>query len=217
VSSPGPRGPRPSLVTPARGRAGPFGALLAAAARDPAAARGLALAYGSLDVVGRGRIVEAVVADARAEGIAASVVLAPLLAVEEDAENARAIAAAIDAEGGRGLASTVGARALVAGDEVRGGALLVRPLHGTFVEVLGVAWQRGGGVTHSVFEPLVDDSAASASLSRLPAELRFEEMPMRYAIDLLAPVLWAHRRANGALPTGVERFADLFAIASPLD
>ncbi len=217
MSTPGPRSPRPTLATPARGRSGPFGALLAAAARDPAAARGLALAYGSLDVVGRGRIVEAVVADARAEGISASVVLAPLLAVEDDAENARAIAAAIDAEGGLGLESTVGARALVAGDELRGGVLLVRPLHGTFVEVLGLAWRRGDGLTHAVFEPLVDDSAASANLSRLPVDLRFEEMPMRYAIDLLAPVLWTHRRGNGALPPGVERFADLFAIASPLE
>lgn len=217
MSSQGPHGPRPTLVSPARGRAGPFGALLAAAARDPAAARGLALAYGSLDVVGRGRIVEAVVADARAEGIAVSVVLAPLLSVEEDAENARAIADAIDAEGGRGLASTVGARALVAGDEARGGALLIRPLHGTFVEVLGVAWQRGEGLTHTVFEPLVDDSAASACLSRLPVDLRFEETPMRYAIDLLAPALWAHRRARRTLPNGVERFADLFAIATPID
>lgn len=217
MSTPVYRGPRPPLANAGRGRAGPFGALLAAAARDPAAARGLALAYSSLDVLARAKIVEAVVADARAEGISASAALAPLLAVEEDAEVARSIADAINAEGGIGLASTVGARALVAGDELRGGVLLVRPLHGTFVEVLGLAWRRDGGVTHSLFDPLVDDSAASAHVSRLPADLRFEEMPMSYAIDLLAPVLWAHRRVSGALPPGVERFADLFSIASPLE
>lgn len=217
MSIPGHRGPRPPLASTGRGRAGPFGALLAAAARDPAAARGLALAYGSLDLVGRAKIIEAVVADARAEGISASAALAPLLAVEEDAEIARAIAAAINADGGAGLESTVAARALVAGDEVRGGVLLIRPLHGTFVEVLGLAWRRDGGVTHAVFDPLVDDSAASTHLSRLPSDLHFEEMPMSYAIDLLAPVLWAHRRTNGALPPGVERFADLFSIAASLE
>jgi hypothetical protein len=206
-----PRPPR-SQGGPPRGRAGPFGALLAAAARDPAAARGLALAYASLDVAGRERIVDAVVADAAAEGISASVALAPLLAVEEDPVVARVIADAIGREGGLGLEVSTGPRALLAGDEHAGGVLLVRPLHGTFVEVLALAWDRDRGVTHCVFDPLVDDGMAAANASRLPAALRFEEVPVGYAIDRIAPVLWSHRRAHGVLPPGVERFADLFSI-----
>ncbi|MBK8169103.1 MAG: hypothetical protein IPK60_02010 [Sandaracinaceae bacterium] len=212
-----PKPPRSTLLSSGRGKAGPFGALLAGAAKDPAVARGLALAYGSLDVEARGKIVQAVVADARAEGISASAALASLLAVEDDADVARAIANAISEEGGAGLASTAGPRALVAGDEERGGILLIRPLHGTFVEVMGLAWKRDGGVTHAIFDPLVHDEAASGHTARLPDGLKFEEVPMSYAIDLLAPVLWAHRRANGALPPGAERFADLFSIAQPLD
>jgi hypothetical protein len=201
----------------ARGRLGPFGALLAAAARDPAAARGLALAYASLDAEGRSRIVQAVVDDAAAEGISASVALAPLLAVEEEPQIARAIADAIGRDGGLGLERSSGPRALLAGDERAGGVLLVRPLHGTFVEVLALAWDAERGVTHSVFDPLVDDAMASAHTSRLPSALRFEDVPVGYAIDRIAPVLWNHRRTHGTLPPGVERFADLFSIGLESD
>lgn len=215
VSTPKP--PKPTPFGAGRGKAGPFGALLAGASKDPAVARGLALAYGSLDVEARGKIIDAVVADARAEGINASTALASLLAVEDDASVARAIANAINEEGGIGLQSTTGARALLAGDADEGGILLIRPLHGTFVEVLGLAWSRDVGVTHSLFDPLVHDEAAASHTARLPDTLHFEEVPMGYAIDLLAPVLWSHRRANGALPPGAERFADLFSIAPAVE
>ena len=199
------------------GRGGPFGALLAAAARDPAAARGLAAAYGSLDVSARRKIVEAVLSDARAEGFSVSPALIPLLAVEEDTEIAQSIADAIGRDGGIGLESLVGPRALVAGDEEAGGVLLIRPLHGTFVEVLGLAWTREQGVSHAIFEPMVHDAAAAQQVANLPAGLRFEEMPMRFAIDRIAPVLWAHRRIHGMPPPGVERFADLFSIGAELE
>jgi len=211
------RSNQPGVASTGRGRRGPFAALLASAARDPAAARGLALAYASLDVLARRRIVEAVVADAHVEGISASAALAPLLAVEEDADVARAIADAISAAGGLGLESSVGPRALVAGDEEHGGVLLVRPLHGTFVEVLGLAWRRVEGVTHAIFDPLVHDGAASSHVEQLPEGLRFEEMPVSFAIDLLAPVLWNHLRTHATLPLGVERFADLFSIPPQIE
>lgn len=193
---------------------GPFGALIVAAATDPAAARGLAGAYASLTVGARRRIVEAVLSDATAEGIGASPALIALLAVEEDPELARLIADALNSAGGDGLRSTVVPRALLAGDEERGGVLLIRPLHGTFVEVLALAWTRDNGVTHSIFDPLVDDTAAGAHLTRLPAALHFEETPTQLAVDVLASVLWSHRLKHGSLPPGVERFADLFGIPS---
>jgi hypothetical protein len=199
------------------GRVGPFGALIVAAATDPSVARGLAGAYALLAVAARRRIIEAVLADALAEGISASPALIALLAVEEDPELARVIADGLNSAGGDGLRSTVSPRALLAGDQERGGVLLIRPLHGTFVEVLALAWTSGEGVSHAVFDPLVDDSAAAAHLSRLPDGLRFEETPTQLAVDVLAAVLWSHRRRHGSLPPGVERFSDLFGIpANPL-
>jgi hypothetical protein len=191
---------------------GPFGALIVAAATDPDAARGLASAYASLAVAARRRIIEAVLSDAIAEGISASSALIALLAVEEDPELARLIADGLNAAGGDGLRSTVVPRALLAGDEERGGVLLIRPLHGTFVEVLALAWARTDGVTHALFDPLLDDSAAASHTSRLPEGLRFEETPTQLAVDVLASVLWSHRLKHGSLPPGVERFADLFGI-----
>ncbi len=196
------------------GRVGPFGALIVAAATDPAAARGLAGAYASLAVAARRKIIEAVLSDALAECISASPALIALLAVEDDPELARLIADALNSAGGDGLRSTVTPRALLAGDEERGGVLLIRPLHGTFVEVLALAWARAEGVTHSLFDPLVDDSAAGAHTARLPDGLRFEETPTQLAVDVLASVLWSHRRKHGSLPPGVDRFADLFGIPS---
>ena len=191
---------------------GPFGALIVAAATDPAAARGLAGAYASLAVAARRRIIEAVLSDAVAEGISASPALIALLAVEDDPDLARTIADGLNAAGGDGLRSTVVPRALLAGDEERGGVLLIRPLHGTFVEVLALAWARADGVTHAMFDPLVDDSAAAGHIARLPEGLRFEETPTQLAVDVLASVLWSHRLKHGSLPPGVERFADLFGI-----
>jgi hypothetical protein len=191
---------------------GPFGALIVAAATDPAAARGLAGAYASLAVAARRRIIEAVLSDAVAEGISASPALIALLAVEDDPDLARTIADGLNAAGGDGLRSTVVPRALLAGDEERGGVLLIRPLHGTFVEVLALGWARADGVTHALFDPLVDDSAAAGHIARLPEGLRFEETPTQLAVDVLASVLWSHRLKHGSLPPGVERFADLFGI-----
>ncbi len=208
---------RPTLHhAAARGRVGPFGALIVAAATDPAAARGLAGAYASLAVGARRHIIQAVLADATAEGISASPALIALLAVEEDPELARLIAESLNSAGGDGLRSTVASRALLAGDEERGGVLLIRPLHGTFVEVLALSWERALGVTHSVFDPLVDDSVAANHTARLPDGLRFEETPTSLAIDVLASVLWDHRKKHGRLPPGVERFADLFGIPANL-
>jgi hypothetical protein len=194
------------------GRVGPFGALIVAAATDPAAARGLAGAYSLLAVAARRRIIEAVLSDASAEGISASPALIALLAVEDDPELARLIADGLNAAGGDGLRSTVSPRALLAGDQERGGVLLIRPLHGTFVEVLALAWTSAEGVTHALFDPLVDDTVASTHTARLPDGLRFEETPTQLAVDVLAAVLWSHRRRHGSLPPGVDRFSDLFGI-----
>jgi hypothetical protein len=57
----------------------------------------------------------------------------------------------------------------------------------------------------------------------LPSQLRFEEMPVAFAIDAVTTVLWNHRRLHGSLPQCVEHFADMFTIdpataaVNPLD
>lgn len=196
-----------------RGSAGAFGALLSAAAREPSAARGLALAYAALPPGHRKQLVDAVVHDARAEGMCASLVLASLLSVEENATVAQHIAEAMSALENVEVGTGNQVRAWVAGDESEGGLLVVRPLHGTFVEALGLSWDAASGITRALFEPLVHHQGAQTLLGELPSELHFEEMPLSFAIDAVAAPLWRHRRLHGALPEEVERFADLFSCA----
>lgn len=201
-----------SATKPA-GATAAFGALVSAASRDPAAAKGLAAAYATLEAEQRHGIIDAVVLDASDEGVCASLVLASLLAVEEDAEVARHIADAMSRLDSPEAGIRVAASAMVAGDERQGGVLIVRPLHGTFVEVLALAWDGdGAGVTHSHFEPLVHHDHVSRIKRHLPSYLAFEEMPLSYAIDLVTAPLWSHRRRFGQLPDGMERFADLFSV-----
>jgi len=206
------RPPRPPLAKTSEGPVGAFGALLVAAIEDPSTARGLALAYASLETRHRIQIIDAIVSDAAAEGIGASAVLASLLPVEEDLEVARRIAEAMSVAGDRGVRTVLRTRAFLAGDELDGGVVLVRPLHGAFVEVLALAWNQSAGITHSAFEPMAHHEKSRASEQALPPQLRFEEMPVAFAIDAVTSVLWNHRRLHGSLPTCVEHFADMFSI-----
>jgi hypothetical protein len=203
---------RPPLAKTSEGPLGAFGALLASAIADPATARGLALAYASLDTRHRLQIIDAIVSDADAEGIGASAVLASLLPVEEDLDVARRIAEAMSQAGDRDLHLALRTRAYLAGDELDGGVLLVRPLHGAFVEVLSLAWNDATGITHSGFDPLTNHEKARESEHGLPNQLRFEEMPVAFAIDMVTTVLWNHRRLHGEIPQCVEHFADMFWI-----
>lgn len=204
---------RPPLAKSAQGPAGAFGALLSAAVAQPEAVRGLAIAYAELEVEQRRKLIPAVVADAHAEGICPSLVLVPLLGVEDDREVAQQLADEIARTRAAGLAPNT-MHALVAGDAERGGCLLVRPLHGTFVEVLGLAWTREAGITDSHVEPLITKAGADDCVRYLPADLIFEATPVPFAIDLVTESLWNHRQRHGKLPKDVERFADLFS-ASP--
>lgn len=201
---------RPSLAKAPATPRDAFGALLLAAMREPAAARGLAVAYASLEPTHRMGIVDAVVTDARAEGVCPSAVLASLLAVEEDATLARAIAEAMERAGGEGLTQQGDLDAWLAGDEGTGGLILSRPLHGRFVEVLSLAWRREEGLTHALFDPLAEGAPAMDRSHDLPSRLRFERMPVEYVVDLMTKVLWNHRRVHGTLPEVVRHFADLF-------
>ncbi len=203
---------RPPLAKTAAGPAGAFGALLCSAVEDPATARGLAFAYTALDTCHRLAIIDAIVSDAVREGIGASAVLASLLTVEEDAEVARRIADAMSHAGEEGLNTALRTQTWLAGDENDGGVVVVRPLHGAFVEVLALAWNAHRGLTHSLFEPLARHESSPSQLASLPAHLAFEEMPIGFAVDITTSVLWNHRRKSGELPACIERFADLLWI-----
>ncbi|HEX7476467.1 MAG TPA: hypothetical protein VF331_01545 [Polyangiales bacterium] len=206
------RTPRPPLAKSPEGPAGAFGALLSSAVEDPATAQGLALAYASLDTRRRLQIIDAIVNDAQAEGIGASAVLASLLPFEEDPEVAQRIAELMSVAGDAGLRTSLRTRAWLAGDEQGGGAVVVRPLHGAFVEVLTLAWDDKSGITQASFEPLVHHDKAASPNAGVAPQLRFEEMPVSYAIDAVTSVLWNHRRLHAQLPECVKHFADLFWI-----
>lgn len=193
------------------GAAGAFGALLQAAAKEPGAARGLALAYAALPPGHRKQLIDAVLVDAQAEGVCPTLVLASLLSVEVHAGVAQHIADAMAAVDTHEVRTAAHVQTHVAGDSERGGLLVIRPLHGTFVEAWALAWQPGAGVVKSLFEPLTHHKDASNLLARLPAELEFEEMPLAFAVDVVAPPLWHHRRLHGQLPLEAARFADLFS------
>jgi hypothetical protein len=201
---------RPPLAKAKAGIAEPFSALLAAAAENASAAQGLALAYAALEPAQRQRLIDAVLSDTRAAGMCPSAVLAPLLAMEEDVELARYIASAISASGGKGLRCDRTCRALLAGDASEGGALLARPLYGHFVELLGLAWTREQGVVHTLFEPLITTREIPRHARSSPWGAQLEEIPVAFAMDVIASALWQHRRLHGELPQLVGRFADLF-------
>jgi len=181
--------------------------------KDAEAARGFALAYAALEPLHRMQIIDAVLVDAVEEGIGPSAVLASLLPVENDLNIARRIAEAMSMAGDRGLRAAERARALIAGSESDGAAILIRPLHGAFVEALGLVWTERAGVVHTVFEPLAHHEKASKFMNLLPASLRFEEIPVPFAIDVVTLALWNHRRLHRALPECVEHFADMFTIS----
>jgi hypothetical protein len=202
--------PRPLAKVKAGVGIEPFGALLSAATQSPSAAQALALAYAEFDRTQRQLLIDAVLADAGNQGINASTVLAPLLAIEQDIELARNIASAIAATGGAGLRCDESCRVLLAGDGIEGCALLARPLYGRFVELLGLCWNREQGIANTLFEPIATTADMQRVARGLPRAGSLEEIPVAYAVDVIAAALWHHRRLHGELPQVVTRFADLF-------
>ncbi len=191
-----------------------FGELVRCAVGDPDAASALALAYALLPDDARAELVEAVARDAQTHGVSGSLVLASLLAVEEDARLARQIADNISAEGGKGLASSGHAKSLLAGDERRGGLVLVRSLYGAFVEVFALEWDPARGIVRADFDPLACGERVQQYTSRMPHGMSLEDVPVHHAVRMLVRVLWNHRRRFGSLPSAVRDFDRLLAVAS---
>ncbi len=187
-------------------RGGPFAALVARAAYDPEAARGLAAAYASLPEAMRSDLVDAVLVDAGVEGVPAGSALVPLLSAESDPAIAQRIADAIHAAGGAGLATKNTASAWAAGDANHGGAVLVRPLYADFVETWALSWQ-GERIEQSVFQPMLRSEDAEKQARDLKLAASFEPIPLSDISQLVASKLQTHSGASW--PEGSERFRDL--------
>ena len=138
-------------------------------------------------------------------GISASPALIALLAVEEDPELARLNRDGLKSAGGDGLRARRYRRVHCWPAIKSAEAAVDSSSSRHLVEVLALAWTTWrASPTH--VRSAGRDSAAAAHTARLPDGLRFEETPTQLAVDVLAAVLWSHRRKHCSLPPGVERF-----------
>jgi hypothetical protein len=174
----------------------------------------LALAYADLPHRARVELVDAIHSDSIAEGINAAPLLAGLLGVEREADVARHIASVMTACAAGCLQPATPCRAFLSGDDGAGIAVLARPLHSDVLEVLSISWTREQGLTGVKLEPLIHERDLPGYLSGLREGARLERIPLAFAVDLIAPVLWHHRRVHGAIPALLARFAELFDVAT---
>ena len=186
---------RPGIASTNRRRFGSFSSLLDLILQDQTALDGLAFAYTELNPGERRALAGAVVQDAKKPAAA----LGALLAVEEDPAARQRLANLLGRHGG------LDQSAFLAGDEASGEALLCQTFPGLEPEGLRVTW------TDSKIEHI--EIEARSDLRSPPPNA--EPVPVQHAINAMTPLLWAHIRAGGALPSGVERFAGFFSFAQP--
>lgn len=190
-----------------------FVELLRAAATSADGVAALASAYAALSSEERARLLDAIDAAAVEPSIAFHD-LAAALSVESDVELAARIAERMRARTDAVAAPASPAlRAYLAGDETDGALVLVRSLHGAFVEALALAWSGRDGAWSSSYVPVLHDDDVASFVqtwsARAPAGRPLARAAPRDGMDLLAAVVWARQRATGTLPHGVDRFADL--------
>jgi hypothetical protein len=125
--------------------------------------------------------------------------LGALLAVEKDPAARERLANLLGRHG------QLEQSALLAGDEASGEALLSQVFPGLEQEALRITWN-DRKIEHIEIE-------ARPELRSPPPNA--EPVPVHRAINAMTPLLWAHIRAGGALPSGVERFAGFFSFARP--
>jgi hypothetical protein len=221
---------RPAADVPKLEARTPFRALLSAAIEHEEAALGLASAYADLPPSERGRLLDAMLEDARAEGIDVRHLLARLCGVERDGDLSDRILAALGVDRAALIAAhrplpTASSRAEVAevwlcGDSAAGAAMLIRPLEGTSHDVLGLRWRAARGIELTLREQVRRDGL-SAFAERLQGPRgsssgQLEPSPTEFASDVLAGALWQHVRACGALPEVLADFADVIGPRSAL-
>lgn len=195
-----------------------FVELLRVAAEHAEGAAALADAWTELPREPRGRLLDAIV-DAELAPASTFQLLAAVLAVETDLELATRIADAMKARASAGGAPTSAELcAFAAGDEEEGALVLVRGLHGPFVESLALAWrppvpQSADPALEWSFEPFARSDGVGALVSRWAARTRagglLAPLAIERAMELLAAVVWTEHRRTGRLPSGLHRFSDL--------
>ncbi|MGB5349657.1 MAG: hypothetical protein WBN10_08655, partial [Polyangiales bacterium] len=120
--------------------------------------------------------------------------LAALLTVEEEPQARQRLAGLIQRHG------RVEQTAFLTGTEAQGEAHLLQSLPSLDPESLRIAW-KDSKIERIEIESRrdleIEDAAASVSVSEV--------------VETVAPLLWQHIRAGGALPDGVERFAGFFS------
>ena len=181
----------------------PFDALLGAAARDPEAASGLALAYADMTREAREKLVAVIRSDPNA--------LVLLLGVEDDPELAGAIAVALRSSERAARWRGPGKRrdsAFSWGDASDGGIALVRHLHGQFVDALRVSWVAGVLDAEALPISSAQDDGELVRRAGVPADAR--RIPFERGVDILTEALWRARREGRDIPPEVRPFADVF-------
>ena len=203
------------LAHAGRGGRAAFAALLSVAGTDVVTAIGFADAYQGLPRGARKAIVDAVVSDARINGLRSTGLLACFWAVETDSCLAQRIGQLIGSGHRTHPRVEAAPKALIAGDLGRGAVLVLRPLHTDFCEACRLVWSHETGITEVVFEPLLDSDKIGPLVRKLPWGLRFRPTGYREALDRAAQALWAYREtwpdaytAEG-LPAGLSHFGTL--------
>lgn len=183
----------PGIAT-ARHRVDAFAMLLKASETDGRTLASLGLAYAGFPREAREALIETVLREANHHVD----ILAVFLAVEEEPTLAQRLAElmSVRPRTPRVEAEAIG-RESPTGHEVS----LIRPLHGSFAEVMRVRWNERG-----VVEIDVESIIHLKELEPLP------RIPLPDALDRVCPPLWRHLRDGGALPAGAERFATLFSL-----
>lgn len=193
----------------------PFRALLAAAQRHHDAAFGLACAYAELPPHERGRLLDAVLADAHEGALALSPLLGPLCALETDPVLSARLYGLLRAQGVRLRISKLPPRILLGGDASAGAALLVRPVDEGEADALELCWNTARASLEAAHKrvrlselPILTAALCERLKPHAPlAEI--EEVPLDLAAEVIAQALWRHRRSHGVLPAELSDFADL--------
>ena len=183
---------RPGIADADRPRGGPFADLVERILHDSSVLDGLAFAYRELGTEGRRALIRAVLQDVPNPARA----LGALLAVESDAALAADLAGLLRRHGPTESYATLQRR------PSGGEACLISARFGFAGELLRITWNHNQ-IEVIEIEPKIDFESLAAGA----------ESPVPIAVEAVAPLLWRHIRAGGALPEGVERFAGFFSVS----
>ena len=178
---------------------------LAALAKDAAAATAAALAYESLDGVGRDAWLDALDVDAPDVDVPKIALYAPLLGVEQDDARRERIAANVTGAAKRSTPP----RALVGfknGDRV---CLIVSPLYLDFVELLFCRYDQDQGIREARHEWLVHKNEVATCARDLGVTMI--DVPLPQVVEEIAHAVVADRRAGRDAPDALIAYIDLFA------